>query len=136
MLHYRQVDIMQKAIIYLTSNLSNKPNDLLYFHFKFHPLVKTAFKNLLMVSKVYIEKKSREKTYFTSFHRLTTYLKKHKEIENVILNDDERIIENEKDFIALLELERTVYLVGTTMTKVITVGEYEKDKVSPILKRI
>ncbi len=118
---------MQKAIIYLTSNLTNKPKDLLYFHFKFHPLVRTAFRNLLKVSKVYIEKKSKEKIYLTSFRRLTSYLKKHKEIEHVILNDDEIIIQNKEDFTALLELERTVYLVGTKITRVITFGEKEKD---------
>lgn len=121
--------IMNKAVIYLTSNLTNKPKDLLYFHFKFHPLVKTAFKNLLMVSKVYIEKKSRHKVQSIAFKRLIAYLKRHIEIENVILNDDETIIENEKDFIALLGLERNVYLVGARVTRIITVGEYEKDKI-------
>ena len=88
------------------------------------------------MAKVYIEKKSKEKIYLTSFRRRTSYLKKHKEIEHVILNDDEIIIQNKEDFTALLELERTVYLVGTKITRVITVGEKEKDLSHKQLKGI
>lgn len=82
------------------------------------------------VKKVYFEKQSRGKAYPSSFRNLTAYLKKHPDIENVILNDDETVIFEGGHFVGLLKLERTIYLVGSRYTRIVTVGDYEESQLA------
>ncbi len=103
---------MQKAVIY--ANRPDNGDKIENQITKLFPLYETAkFRNLTVVKHYFEISGSSDE-----FLNLIDDLKKDKSITYVIMDNNE-IIMNEKIFPELLELKRTVYIVGERITNVI-----------------
>ncbi len=108
---------MQKAVVYTNSpDDGDKIEEQIII--KLIPLYKTAKLHKLKIVNHYFDRKDS----CNAFLKLVDDLKKDISIKNVIMDNNE-IIMNEKVFMELLELERTVYIVGDKTTNVISPDE-------------
>lgn len=108
---------MQKAVVYI-NRPANKENVKEQAIIMLAPLYETAkLHNLKIVNHFFENINS-----FNAFLALVDYLKKNETIKNVIMDNNE-IIMNEKIFPELLELKRTIFIVGEKYTKVIKPAE-------------
>lgn len=108
---------MEKAVIYIEAEWSNKPKNLKKLVEKLAPIYKRAELDGLEVVKIYFEKPK----YRTAYKRMMNFLPNHPEIGTVMFFDADEVIRDPDNLVDILNLEKSTYLTNENATKVITV---------------
>ena len=96
---------MEKTVVYIEAEWSNKPKNLKKLVEKLAPIYKRAELDGLEVVKIYFEKPK----YRTAYKRMMNFLPNHPEIGS------------SDNLVDILHLGKTTYLTGENAAKVITV---------------
>ena len=108
---------MNKAVIYVEAEWSNKPKNLKKLVEKLAPIYKRAEMDGLEIVKVYFEKPK----YRTAYKRMMNFLPNHPEIEIVMLFDADELIRDSENLVSILNLKKSTYLTNENTVKVVAV---------------